>query len=283
LPAWTTYHRASFDLSAGKNVQAGDVVIVTTTAKPSARALEQAGRLSAELDSPLKARGNLTVNKLLTLSHDKRLIVVTEEEVRYYDGQSETPLYFHPSMAFVRVKRLRRGETDPLIQLTGCEEGDQVIDCTAGLASDSLVFSYAAGPSGSVTAIESEPVLCALVREGLAGYETSLPDVNEAMRRIAMKCVNHLEYLSGLPDNSVDIVYFDPMFRQPINESSSMEPLRAVANMDALSNEAIEQAKRVARKSVVLKEHQASEEFARLGFERRHVNTSKIAYGVIQL
>lgn len=258
-------------------------MIVTTTAKPSARALEQAGRLSAELASPLKARGNLTVTKLLTLSQDKKLIVVTEEEVRYYDGQAETPLYFHPSMAFVRVKRLRRGETDPLVQLSGCEEGDRIIDCTAGLASDSLVFSYAAGPAGSVTAIESEPVLCALVREGLAAYQTSLADVNEAMRRINMKCMNHLDYLRSLPDNSVDIVYFDPMFRQPINESSSMEPLRAIANMDALTDEVIEQAKRVATKTVVLKEHQASGEFARLGFERRHVNTSKIAYGVIQL
>jgi len=258
-------------------------VIVTTTAKPSARALEQASRLSAELVSPLKARGKLTVNKLLSLSDDNQLIVVTEEEVRYYDGQSETPLYFHPSMAFVRVKRLRRGETDPLIQLSGCLEGDHIIDCTAGLASDSLVFSYASGPTGAVTAIESEPVLCAIVREGLAGYQTSLPDVNEAMRRITMKCMNHLEYLIGLPDNSADIVYFDPMFRKPINESSSMEPLRAIANMDALSGEVIAQAKRVARKSIVLKEHQASGEFARLGFERRHVNTSKIAYGVIQL
>lgn len=258
-------------------------MIVTTTAKPSERALEQASRLSEELAASLKARGNLTVNKLLSLSNDSQLIVVTEEEVRYYDGQSETPLYFHPSMAYVRVKRLRRGETDPLIQLSGCMEGDQIIDCTAGLASDSLVFSYASGPKGAVTAIESEPILCAIVREGLAGYETSLPDVNEAMRRIDMKCMNHLEYLKGLPDNSVDIVYFDPMFRKPINESSSMEPLRGIANMDSLSDEVIEQAKRVARKSVVLKEHQASGEFARLGFERKHVNTSKIAYGVIKL
>ncbi|RCW50989.1 class I SAM-dependent methyltransferase [Paenibacillus prosopidis] len=258
-------------------------MIVTTSANPSARALEQASRLALELSALLKARGNLTVRKLIAMSSDERLLVVTEQEVRYYDGQSEAPLYFHPSMAFVRVKRLRRGETDPLIQLSGCREGDSIIDCTAGLASDSLVFSYAAGASGSVIAIESEPVLCALVREGLAGYETGLDDVDAAMRRIVMRCVNHLDYLKALPDKSADIVYFDPMFRQPIKESSSMEPLRSIANMDALSSEVVGQAVRVARKSVILKEHQSSGEFARLGFERKHVNTSKIAYGVIQL
>lgn len=258
-------------------------MIVTTSAKPSDRALEQASRLALELSAQLKTRGNLTVRKLIEMSRDERLLVVTEQEVRFYDGQSEAPLYFHPSMAFVRVKRLRRGETDPLIQLSGCREGDSIIDCTAGLASDSLVFSYAAGASGSVIAIESEPVLCALVREGLAGYETGLEDVDAAMRRIVMRCVNHLDYLKALPDKSADIVYFDPMFRQPIKESSSMEPLRSIANMDALTSEVVEQAVRVARKSVILKEHQSSGEFARLGFERRHVNTSKIAYGVIQL
>ncbi|CAM4286042.1 class I SAM-dependent methyltransferase [Paenibacillus alkaliterrae] len=258
-------------------------MIVTTTAKPSSSSQALAARLAIELAGQLKPRGNLTVRKLLSMSPDERLLVVTELEVRYYAGQSDEPLYFHPSMAFVRVKRLRRGETDPLIQLSRCAEGDHVIDCTAGLASDALVFSYAVGAGGSVTAIESEPVLCALVREGLAGYDTGLPDVNDAMRRIVMHGVNHLEYLKGLPENSADILYFDPMFRQPLNESSSMGPLRSIANMAALSFEVIEHAKRVARKTIIMKEHQASGEFARLGFERRHVNTSKIAYGVIEL
>lgn len=258
-------------------------MIVTTSVKPTGRALSQAARLADELSARLLARGSMTVRKLLSQSGDERLLVVTEQEVRYYEGQAEAPLYFHPSMAFVRVKRLRRGDTDPLIQLTACREGDRVIDCTAGLASDSLVFAYAAGSGGSVTAIESEPVLCALVREGLAGYETGLPDVDAAMRRIDIHCGDHLRYLESLPDKSADIVYFDPMFRQPIHESSSMEPLRAIANMSALARESIDQAKRVARRCVVMKEHQASGEFARLGFERRHVNTSKIAYGVIEL
>ncbi len=258
-------------------------MIVTTTSNPSPRIKRQADRLAGELAAAVKPRGKLTVRKLLSLSEDNRLLVVTEEEVRFYDGQPEAPLYFHPSMAFVRVKRLRKGESDPLIALTGCERGDRVLDCTAGFASDSLVFSYAVGAEGEVIAIESEPVLCALVREGLQGYQTGLNDVDEALRRIEMRCANHLDYLTGLPDNSADIVYFDPMFRQPIHESSAMEPLRGVANMGELTESAVAEARRVARKCVVMKEHQASGEFARLGFERKHVNSSKIAYGVIKL
>ncbi|SFF09269.1 16S rRNA G966 N2-methylase RsmD [Paenibacillus catalpae] len=258
-------------------------MIVTTADKPSQRALATAKRLAGELSAPYVARGKQSLRQLGERMEPIRMVVVTEKEVRYYDGQTESPLYFHPSMAFVRVKRLRRGESDPLVDLTGCETGDRVIDCTAGLASDSLVFSYAAGEAGAVTAIESEPILCAVVREGLAGYQSGLPDVDAAMRRIQMKNVNHADYLAGLPDKSVDIVYFDPMFRQPIHESNALEPLRNLANDSALTVEAVQDAVRVARKTVVMKEHRESGEFERLGFERRHVNTSKIAYGVIEV
>ncbi|NIK67870.1 class I SAM-dependent methyltransferase [Paenibacillus sp. BK720] len=258
-------------------------MIVTTSDKPSQRALSTARRLAGELSAQYVPRGKQTLRQMAERMAVIRLIVVTEKEVRYYDGQTESPLYFHPSMAFVRVKRLRRGESDPLLDLTGCKPGDIVIDCTAGLAADSLVFSYAAGETGAVTAIESEPVLCAVVREGLAGYQSGLTDVDAAMRRIRMINVNHAEYLAGLPDNSVDIVYFDPMFRQPIHESSALEPLRKLANGSALTVEAVREAIRVARKTVVMKEHRESGEFERLGFERRHVNTSKIAYGVIEV
>lgn len=258
-------------------------MIITTSEKPSQRAAEQAARLATELSAELMPRKQMSAKKLLSLSADHRLIVVTEQEVRFYDGQSETPFFFHPSMAFVRVKRLRRGEPDPLITISGCQAGDIVIDCTAGLAGDSLVFAYAAGENGQVIGLESEPILSALVREGLAQYRSGLDDVDAAMRRISLTCANHHNYISGLPDNSADIVYFDPMFRRPVLESSSMEPLRSMANMNAISDEVVQQAKRVARRRVLLKEHQSSGEFARLGFERHHVNTSKIAYGVIEI
>jgi len=258
-------------------------MIVTTADKPSAEASGKAKRLAEELEVPYVPRGRKTLRQMGEQMEDIRILVVTEREVRFYEGQTESPLYFHPSMAFVRVKRLRRGEADPMIVLSGCLEGDTVVDCTAGLGSDALVFSYAVGEAGAVIATESEPVLCTVVREGLAIYKSGLPDVDAAMRRIEMRCEQHYRYLSGLPDKSVDVVYFDPMFRHPIHESSAIEPLRTLANASALSPESVAEALRVARKTVVMKEHRDSGEFARLGFERRHVNTSKIAYGVIEV
>jgi len=255
-------------------------LIITTSPKPSSELEAEATKLAVELGGRAVARRNESLIGLKRIYGDSRLIIIDSQGLRYYgEDDSAPPLYFHPSMAYVRVKRLRRGEHDPLVDVSGCVPGDQVLDCTAGLGSDAIVFAYAAGEQGQVTALESAPILCAVVREGLKTYMTSHDDVNEALRRIEMRCANHHDYLAALPDKSLDIIYFDPMFRRPLHDSSALEPLRGLANPDALTEETIAHAIRVARKSVILKEHRYSREFERLGFERRHFN--KIAYGVI--
>jgi hypothetical protein len=257
-------------------------MIVTTGTKPPEQHVGRARELAVELGGRYVPRSNKTLTSLRSMHGNDDLLVFASDGLRYYEGD-EPVLYFHPSMAFVRVKRLRKGESDTLIDTSGCRPGDSVLDCTAGLASDAIVFSYAVGATGSVTALESQGVLHAIVKEGLRQYDTGLPDVNEALRRIEMQGGDHLSRLSVMADKSVDIVYFDPMFRKPLHASSALGPLRSVANDAPIEAEAVRQAIRVARKSVVMKEHKDSVEFGRLGFERRHLNTSKIAYGVIPI
>ncbi|HUC90640.1 MAG TPA: class I SAM-dependent methyltransferase [Paenibacillus sp.] len=258
-------------------------MIVTTSGKPTEAQIAKAAALAGELGGRFVRRGNETLAGIRRKQADDKLLVAGPEGIRFYDGD-EPALYFHPSMAFVRVKRLRGGERDPMIEISGCEPGDSVIDCTAGLASDAIVFSYAVGGRGAVTALESEAVLHAVVKDGLQTYDTGLPDVDEALRRIVLLRAHHLDALACMPERSADIVYFDPMFRRPLHDSSALEPLRTAANAEPLTLEAIAHARRVARKTVVLKEHRDSGEFDRLGFERaRRKNTTKITYGVIRI
>ncbi|MNI75326.1 hypothetical protein D3C73_1314660 [compost metagenome] len=92
-----------------------------------------------------------------------------------------------------------------------------------------------------------------------------------------------MDALKQMPDKSADLIYFDPMFRDPIMESSAISPLRMFANNSSLTGEVIAEAKRVARKSIVLKEKKGSGEFERLGFETVERSHTKIVYGVILL
>ncbi|CAG5078707.1 Putative uncharacterized protein pcmT [Thermobacillus xylanilyticus] len=259
-------------------------MIVTTGMKPTDEETAQAKALARELGGRYVPRGNATLASFMRRYDSKQVLVTGPDGLRLHTADGDQPLRYHPGMALVRVKRLREGARDPLVEISGVRPGDSILDCTAGLAGDSFVFSFAAGPAGRVVALESEPVLHAIVREGLRTYRTGMVDADAALRRIELIRADHAEYLSSLPKNSVDIVYFDPMFRIPVYESSSMEPLRGVANPAPLSHEAVREARRVARRVVVLKENRDSGEFERLGFTWvKPKKTSAVAYGVIRV
>lgn len=253
-------------------------MLVTTAAGSPGVTERHARALADELGARFAARDGRTLSHLMKTAGDPEIFVAYDKEVRFKHKDGPF-LFFHPSMAMIRVKRLIAGEQDAMLNAGRVAPGDRVIDCTMGLASDAIVYSYAVGETGAVTAVESELIPFILAREGLLAYECGFPSLESAMRRIQPVHEDHLGYLRKQPDNSADIVYFDPMFRKA-EAGSSIEPLRGMANPGALRPEAVEQAKRIARKTVVMKEHNRSGEFERLGFRPVH-DKPIITYGVI--
>jgi 16S rRNA (guanine1516-N2)-methyltransferase len=258
-------------------------MLVTTSYKPSIELVIKSQAIAEQLGGRCVSRRQFSLPALRRRYTETKIMLLTDRELRYYSSDDETAIFFHPSTAAIRKKRLIRGEADPLLSFMGIREGDTVLDCTAGLASDSIVFSYAVGTTGQVIAIESEPALVLLLQEGLSQYESPVPALNEAMRRVLIKQADHYNYLLQMKDQSVEYIYLDPMFRSPVMESSSMSPLREIANNHAIHLETITEARRVARKKIIMKELKESSEFARLGFSRTYRSQTNIAYGVIEL
>lgn len=211
-----------------------------------------------------------------------------------YSGKS---LAFHPSMALLRLINLLRGESDRYLTATALEPGDTLLDATLGLAGDALVGAWAVGEKGRVMGLESSCHLTLLIRYGLLALSSHpLPQVKnqikhqawtilaQAARQIEVIGRDHLDYLTALPSQSVDVVYFDPMFRHTRKQSASIQPLHFWANPMPLSTEAVQAACRVARKRVVLKERKGSGEFRRLGFSvLSGGNYSPVDYGILSL
>ena len=258
-------------------------MIITTGDSTAAPIIERARELAKELHCRYLDRRKQSLPQLAKRYGDEHFLVLLNDRTRYV-WIGHTDLTYHPSMGFIRSKRLLAGEGDTMITASRVEPGDVVLDCTAGLGSDSIVFATAVGDQGRVDACESQFHLYALVREGLRSYESDVPAINEAMRRVHMHRDSHETLLTRLPDRSVDIVYFDPMFRTTIEESAHMDPLRQIANHEAIKESTIQEARRVARKTIVMKELNGSKEFERLGFERVvWTKNSKLAYGVIDI
>ncbi len=258
-------------------------MLVTTSYKPSEKLQAKAQNIAGIIGGRWVPRRQFSLSNLRKRYTENKVMLLTEQEIRYYSADHDLPLFFHPSTAAIRIKRMLKGEIDSLIAIADLTEGDSVLDCTAGLASDSIVFSYAVGVTGNVTALESTRLLALLLEEGLQHYKSEVAEITSAMRRINIVHTEYMAYLQASPSDSVDVIYFDPMFRQPIVESSAISPLRDIVNPAALSIEALLEAKRVARKKVIFKEHKDSKEFVRLDFTRVYRSQTNIAYGVVEL
>ena len=241
-----------------------------------------AARTAAALGIPNVPRGNDSLEELRAAYGVDAALVARRGLLTLVTAEGE--LFFHPGMSHLRIKNLLLGHGDHLVNALGLVEGMHVLDCTLGTGADAIVESFAVGAQGTVTALEASPLIAAVIADGLAHATGDNYEMHAAMRRITVHHADALTYLRAAETDSCDVVYFDPMFRRPLHESAGMNALRMLADSRALTAETIAEARRVARRRVVMKERQGSKEFAQLGFTYiTGGKYSRIAYGVMEL
>lgn len=257
-------------------------MIITTGGKANQQSVQNALALADKYGYPYIDRDKQNIDTLFN-TYQTDIVITGKEKLTVIPFSTKKPIYFHPSLSMIRAKRLIKGEKDTFIEAAGIEEGLSVLDCTMGLASDSIIASMVTTARGTVTALEANALLYMMVTEGLKIYHSDVSEFGEAMRRIKTIHVNHTDYLKSLPDNSIDVVYFDPMFQETIESSSSIRKINQQTLKTDLVLETIEEARRVAKKRVVLKDHWKSERFKKLGFKQMKRKNSQIHYGYIDI
>jgi len=252
-------------------------VIVTTGLEPNQETLRHARQLAERFGLPLVERGDASLVSLRQRHGCEHLLVVTAKGASIQSAQ-EKPLFFHPNTAALRIKRLERGDTDIMLSVCQIQPGDTVLDATLGLGADAIVFAYAVGERGRVIGVESERLIALLVEDGLQTWQSDSPGLQQAMRRIEVLNRSHLDVLREMPDRSVDVVYFDPMFERMVMASSGIQGLRPFANDAALTEESVSEALRVARKRVVLKEGKSGRLHERFGLIPYRTRQHQVVY-----
>lgn len=252
--------------------------IATTplSATPQQQAL--AAQLATHFDAHLVPRRERSMDRLFSET-GADIAILAADPVHIFDRSSTSPMFFHPSMAAQRIERIHRGERDRLLRVANIEQGDVVIDATLGLASDALVFAYAVGARGRVVGLEATQLIAQMLQAVQRFGSVAYRDAAMLLKSVEILQSQHLTWLQGQPSNSADVVYFDPMFRTPAGASASMAPFRPFALAQPLEALAVEEAKRVARRCVVVKERPLSGVFSQHGFVP-DLPRRKIAYGV---
>ena len=226
-------------------------VMLSRNARGSA-AIETAKAMAAQLGVAYVERPHNQVLEAFMAAQGLAAVIVLEKDGPRIHSEHGTFAY-HPGMAEIRVQQLLRGAPDHLLRALDLHSGSRVLDCTLGLASDAAVAACVAGPTGRVVGLEASLLLHFAVQHGLAHYECKTPLLTAALRRVEAVHAVAAEYLATCAPNSFDVVYFDPMFRHPVQGSKAMEALRPLSLEEPLARSTVELALKVAPR-VVIKE-----------------------------
>ncbi|WP_444684215.1 class I SAM-dependent methyltransferase [Alkalicoccus luteus] len=198
--------------------------------------------------------------------------------LRLYAAENTRPLTFHPSSAHLRVHDQQNGSLDPLIRLMPEISGADVLDCTFGMGSDSLLMAW---NGANITALESSWPIYILMHESIHMAEKLDAPFNDAAKRIKLINARAEAFLKTCEDNQFDYVYLDPMFDKPVSSSAAIDPLREFADHGEPDLHFIKEAERVAASRLILKDHYTSSRFDQLGFKRLYRKHASFHYGYI--
>ena len=257
-------------------------MIVTTSARARPELVAEAEAWGERLGAlVVPRRGGLA--KLIASYGVQGALVITPERPVYVEPARDLEYFFHPGMAKPRLHNCRRGHEDPMLQAMRLQPGDSVLDCTLGRATDAVVAAWKAGPQGRVVGFEKSRVLAELTIHGLAHYVDPSRELTALLRRIEGHWGDYNTVLLALPDACHEVVYFDPIFDQPLELSPAMAPLRALADPSPLAPAALAEARRVARRCVVIKQRRGTELWRELPVDEVIAGggSARVEYGVI--
>lgn len=246
--------------------------IITTSFNPDKKQVTFAQHLADQYGFTYRERRKDSVQKLIA---DGEGAFIVYREKLIFVAHNGRELIFHPDTAMLRMK----DPHDPLLDLLG-NVPKTVLDCTMGLASDSLVM---ASGGHQVITLESQLIPYLVVSRGLATYCSGKEKLDKAMRSVQPIHADYVDFLKSQSKNSFDVIYFDPMFSENIQESENLAGLEKLANPARLTTEIVEEAKRVAREKIIIKAHFRDTVFEELGFERMVRPNQKFHYGQIIL
>ena len=227
---------------------------VTTSVRPDPIIEAEARACAAELHAPFVPRFGLSIADVFAQADAGRLLIAGADHLRLRDRATGTEYFFHPNLFQVRAANVLRGAPDHFLEATQLKPGDSILDCTLGFASEAGLAALVVGDTGSVTGLESVPELALVTRVGVQRFSLHSAQMTAALRRVQVVTADSAEYLPGCPDASVDVVYFDPFFEHRLSGSEvSVSPLFVFGNPDPLRAETVAEARRVARRRVVIK------------------------------
>ncbi len=223
-------------------------LVVTTSLSPGPELVDRARAVALRCQAPFVPRRR-GLAQWLSQDDVEMVYVITADREELRD--SEGAIFVHEGM--LKLKR-SVGFDHPLLRAVQPEAGEKVlkvIDATLGLAQDALHMSEML--EVQVLGFEASPVVATLVEGGLSRIIRRSSRWRAAAERISVSAEESIEGLQRLPEDSVPVVYLDPMFDLPMRAQPGYSIFRKCALPSPLNESLIKAALRVAKARVVVK------------------------------
>lgn len=253
------------------------MIIVSTKLKADDKIIKKAKLIAQKLNYLYVDRGKQSIDTICD-KYKAIAVLLISNNLPILVNKNSAKHTFHLGMAQLRIKNLIKGQPDHLINAIG-KDCSSFLDCTLGLGIDSIVVSYYYGIN--ITGIESSQVLAYITKTGYNEFNHSNRDITNAIKRIKVINNDNINILEKLPDKSIDVVYFDPMFKHTVTETTQFDAFRGINNQAGISKKQFNEACRVAKKKVIIKERTFSKIFEEFKiFNKVGGKYSRVVYGV---
>lgn len=225
---------------------------ITTGYKPTDEQCLQAQKLASEWQLPYMERGHASLRRLAERTRISHWLVQLQRGLVATD--EKTRLEFHLQMAKLRALNWERKRQDHFADLLHETSPERFLDATFGRGSDAIMAGYTLPENVEIIALEKSFPVYAVGREGLHSMKVpEAPALTAALRRIHLLHADVSDYLKKQPDNRFDVIYFDFMFHHTVSQTNNLADLRIFAAQSGLDEMLWEEAKRVAKKRIIVK------------------------------
>lgn len=225
---------------------------ITTGYKPTNEQRLQAQKLASEWQLPYVERGHASLRRLAERTRIFHWLVQLQRGLVATDGK--TRLEFHLQMAKLRALNWERKRQDHFADLLHEVSPERFLDATFGRGSDAIMAAYTLPENVEIIALEKSFPVYAVGRDGLRSMQVpEAAALTAALRRIHLLHADVSDYLKKQPDNRFDVIYFDFMFHHTVSQTNNLADLRIFAAQSGLDEILWEDAKRVAKKRIIVK------------------------------
>ena len=201
------------------------------------------------------------------LAQADALVVFGRDAVSLWDRAGQ--VRGSAGLGALRIDGIDKGRTeDPLQKYGELAAGERVLDATLGFGQDARVAARLVGLAGQVVGLESSLPLAVLAQATLARERRDQSAGIEVLHREAGR------FLAGTAAGTFDVVLFDPMFGKALASQPGFELLRRHANPTPLTAVMLAEARRVARRLVLVKSARYTPALKALGLRPERASRS---------